>query len=211
MATLKKSARKKKSAAAADEGLQAQAEKLSKRLGESAQQVWLAGVGAFGRAQAEGGKLFETLVKEGLTLEQSTRKLAGGGVDAVRDVVENRVGQARERAADTWDRLEKVFEDRVQRALRRLEVPSREDLGTLVDRVDALNAELRNLGSGRRARQAPAKAPAARKAAKTAAPKSRPAKQAAPARRRAGPVVASAAPAPKRASRKRAAAPATAE
>jgi poly(hydroxyalkanoate) granule-associated protein len=211
MATLKKSARKKKSAAAADEGLQAQAEKLSKRLGESAQQVWLAGVGAFGRAQAEGGKLFETLVKEGLTLEQSTRKLAGGGVDAVRDVVENRVGQARERAADTWDRLEKVFEDRVQRALRRLEVPSREDLGTLVDRVDALNAELRNLGSGSRARQAPGKAPAAKKAAKTAAPKSRPAKQAAPARRRAGPVVASAAPAPKRASRKRAAAPAAAE
>ncbi|WP_369981334.1 phasin family protein [Xanthomonas bundabergensis] len=212
MATLKKSARKKKSAAAADEGLQAQAEKLSKRLGESAQQVWLAGVGAFGRAQAEGGKLFETLVKEGLTLEQSTRKLAGGGVDAVRDVVENRVGQARERAADTWDRLEKVFEDRVQRALRRLEVPSREDLGTLVDRVDALNAELRNLGSGRRARPAPAKkAPAAKKAAKTATPKSRPAKQAAPARRRAGPVVASATPAPKRASRKRATAPASAE
>ena len=209
MATLKKSARKKKTAAA-DEGLQAQAEKLSKRLGESAQQVWLAGVGAFGRAQAEGGKLFETLVKEGLTLEQSTRKLAGGGVEAVRDVVENRVGQARERAADTWDRLEKVFEDRVQRALRRLEVPSREDLGTLVDRVDALNAELRNLGSGRRARQAPAKAPAkapaVKKAAKTAAPKSRPAKQAAPARRRAGPVVASATPTPKRASRKRAAA-----
>lgn len=212
MATLKKSARKKKSAAA-DEGLQAQAEKLSKRLGESAQQVWLAGVGAFGRAQAEGGKLFETLVKEGLTLEQSTRKLAGGGVDAVRDVVENRVGQARERAADTWDRLEKVFEDRVQRALRRLEVPSREDLGTLVDRVDALNAELRNLGSGRRARPAPAKkAPAARKAAKTATPKSRAtAKPAAPARRRAGPVVASATPAPKRASRKRAAAPASAD
>jgi poly(hydroxyalkanoate) granule-associated protein len=209
MATLKKTARTKKSAAA-DEGLQAQAEKLSKRLGESAQQVWLAGVGAFGRAQAEGGKLFETLVKEGLTLEQSTRKLAGGGVDAVRDVVENRVGQARERAADTWDRLEKVFEDRVQRALRRLEVPSRDDLGTLVDRVDALNAELRNLGAGR-ARPAPAKPAAAKKTAKRAAPKSRPAKQAAPGRRRAGTVVASAAPAPKRASRKRAAPPAVDE
>ncbi|WP_369944323.1 phasin family protein [Xanthomonas medicagonis] len=210
MATLKKSTRKKKTAAA-DEGLQAQAEKLSKRLGESAQQVWLAGVGAFGRAQAEGGKLFETLVKEGLTLEQSTRKLAGGGVDAVRDVVENRVGQARERAADTWDRLEKVFEDRVQRALRRLEVPSREDLGSLVERVDALNAELRNLGGARSARKAPAKAPAAKKAAKTAAPKPRAAKQPAPARRRAGPVVASATPAPKRASRKRAAPPAASE
>lgn len=166
MATLKKSARKTKSAK--PDNLQAQAQRLSKNLSESAQQVWLAGVGAFGRAQAEGGKLFETLVKEGLSLEQTTRKLAGGRVDAVRDAVESTVGQARERATDTWDRLEKVFEDRVQRALRRLEVPSREDLGALLDRVDALNAELRRLGGAPAAR----KAPAPRKAAgKTAAGK----------------------------------------
>lgn len=165
MATLKKSARKKKTAPAAEQDhLQAQAQRLSKNLSESAQQVWLAGVGAFGRAQAEGGKLFETLVKEGLSLEQKTRKLAGGRVDAVRDAMEQTVGQARERATDTWDRLEKVFEDRVQRALRRLEVPSREDLSALLDRVDDLNAELRRLGGVPSARKAPAKA-APRKAA----------------------------------------------
>lgn len=158
MAKLKKTAKKTASADAAS--LQAQAEQLSKRLGESAQQVWLAGVGAFGRAQAEGSKLFESLVKEGLSLEQVTRKVAGGKVDAVRDAVESKVGQARERASDTWDRLEKVFEDRVQRALRRLEVPSREDLTALLDRVDALNAELRKLGGGntRPAAKKPAKA-----------------------------------------------------
>ena len=160
MATLKKSARKKSASSAQQDNLQAQAQRLSKNLSESAQQVWLAGVGAFGRAQAEGSKLFETLVKEGLSLEQTTRKLAGGRVDAVRDAVESTVGQARERASDTWDRLEKVFEDRVQRALRRLEVPSREDLGTLIDRVDALNAELRRLGG----------VPSARKSARKAAP-----------------------------------------
>ena len=158
MAKLKKTARKTTSASTPD--LQAQAERLSKNLGESAQQVWLAGVGAFGRAQAEGTKLFETLVKEGLSLEQVTRKVAGGKVDAVRDAVENKVGQARERASDTWDRLEKVFEERVQRALRRLEVPSREDLGALIDRVDSLNAELRKLSG----------APAPRKKAATKAP-----------------------------------------
>ena len=159
MATLKKTARKTASAAK-PASLQTQAEQLSKRLGESAQQVWLAGVGAFGRAQAEGTKLFDALVKEGLNLEQSTRKLAGGGVDAVRDAVETKVGAARERATDTWDRLEKVFEDRVQRALRRLEVPSRDDLSALIERVDALNAELRLLRNG--------KAPAAKKPAKAA-------------------------------------------
>lgn len=168
MATLKKSARKKSASGAQQDNLQAQAQRLSKNLSESAQQVWLAGVGAFGRAQAEGSKLFETLVKEGLSLEQTTRKLAGGRVDAVRDAVESTVGQARERASDTWDRLEKVFEDRVQRALRRLEVPSREDLGALIDRVDALNAELRRLGGVPSARKPARKAaPAVKKAAAT--------------------------------------------
>ena len=167
MAKLKKTA--KKTAASSAPNLQGQVEQLSKRLSESAQQVWLAGVGAFGRAQAEGGKLFESLVKEGLSLEQLTRKVTTGRVDAVRDAVETTVGQARERAADTWDRLEKVFEDRVQRALRRLEVPSREDLSALLDRVDALNAELRKLG-GSAAKPAKKAAPAKRgtkKAAKT--------------------------------------------
>ena len=142
MAKLKKTAARKKSAAA-EASAQAQAERLSKSLSESAQQIWLAGVGAFARAQAEGTKLFEGLVKEGLNLEQTARKIAGNRADVVRDAVESRVGTAKERAADTWDRLEKVFEDRVQRALVKLGVPGRDDLAALADRVDALTAELR--------------------------------------------------------------------
>ena len=177
MAKLKKTARKTTSASTPD--LQAQAERLSRNLGESAQQVWLAGVGAFGRAQAEGTKLFENLVKEGLSLEQVTRKVAGGKVEAVRDAVESKVGQARERASDTWDRLEKVFEERVQRALRRLEVPGREDLSALIDRVDSLNAELRKLGGAPTPRKKAASKKAVTKApAKKAAPAKRAAKKA---------------------------------
>src|SRR5687768_7076590 len=140
MAKLKKSAKKSSAGSA---GAQAQAERLSKTLSESAQQIWLAGVGAFSRAQAEGGKLFEALVKEGMTLEQTARKIAGGRADVVREAVESRVGQARGRAVDTWDKLEKVFEDRVQRALVKLGVPNRDDLNGLAARVDILNAELR--------------------------------------------------------------------
>ena len=171
MAKLKKTARKTTSAN--NPNLQEQAERLSKNLGESAQQVWLAGVGAFGRAQAEGSKLFETLVKEGLSVEQLTRKVAGGKVGAVRDAVESTVGQARERASDTWDRLEKVFEERVQRALRRLEVPSREDLSALIDRVDSLNGELRKLGAAAAPRKSAAKKAATKKpVAKKATPAS---------------------------------------
>jgi poly(hydroxyalkanoate) granule-associated protein len=111
---------------------------MSRSLVESAQQIWMAGVGAFTRAQGEGSKLFEALVKEGMTIEQTTRKLATGKVDAVRDAVEDRVGVVRERAVDTWDRLETVFETRVQRALNRLGVPAREDLADLTSRVNDL-------------------------------------------------------------------------
>ena len=102
MAKLKKTARK--TASSKSPQFQDQAERLSKNLGESAQQVWLAGVGAFGRAQSEGTKLFETLVKEGLSLEQITRKVAGGKVEAVRDAVESTVGQARCQESSPQDR-----------------------------------------------------------------------------------------------------------
>lgn len=178
MAKLKSSAKSKsglkpsaKSAGKASINLQGKAEGLSKSIMESAQQIWLAGMGAFGRAQQEGTKLFETLVKEGTSLEKHTRKLATGTVGEVRGVVEKNVDQVRERAVDTWDRLEKVFEERVQRALNRLGVPSREDLQGLSKRVDQLNAELRKLGSAKPAAAAKPAAPKSAKPAKKAAPR----------------------------------------
>jgi poly(hydroxyalkanoate) granule-associated protein len=166
MAKFKKAGRKTAGAGSARTGAQSQAEQLSNKLGESAQQVWLAGVGAFGRAQAEGTKLFETLVKEGMNFEQTARRFAGGRADTVRDAVESKVGQARERASDTWDRLEKVFEDRVQRALVKLGVPGRDDLADLARRVDTLTGELRRQGG-----KTPTAAPRARKSANPPAKK----------------------------------------
>ncbi|MFN3965346.1 phasin family protein [Silanimonas lenta] len=178
MAKLKKSTRTaKKSAAPAD--LQAKAEQLSRSLADSAQQVWLAGIGAFQRAQQEGSKLFDALVKEGASFEAVTRKLATGRVDAVRDAVEERVGSVRERAVDTWDRLEKVFEERVQRALTRLGVPTREDLAELSTRVDALTRAVKQRGSAPAAKPA-GKAVAKKAAVKKAKPAPRAAKPAAP-------------------------------
>ncbi|MFT3896118.1 MAG: phasin family protein [Thermomonas sp.] len=173
MAKFKKTAGNKKTAGSAGNA-QAQAERLSRTLSESAQQIWLAGVGAFGRAQAEGHKLFEALVKEGLSLEKTARGFAGGRADFVRDAVESHVGQARERATDTWDKLEKVFEVRVQKALVKLGVPGRDDLADLARRVEGLTAELRRQQAPKAAaKRAPAKAAkkaAPRKAAKRSKP-----------------------------------------
>jgi len=120
----------------------------SKSIMESAQQIWLAGLGAFAKAQEQGGQLFETLLKEGSSLEQKTRKLATGKVDDVRDAVESGVTQVRERTQETWDRLEQVFENRVSRALAKLGVPARKDLDELLAKVDELNREVRRLNGG---------------------------------------------------------------
>lgn len=171
MAKLKKAVRTK---AAPRKSVKAKvasrAEAASRNLIDSAQQIWSAGVGALARAQGDGTDLFEALVKKGMSLEAQTRKIANGKVDVVRGAVEDRVENVREKATDTWDRMEKVFEDRVQRALTRLGVPTREDLNSLNKRVEALTAELRKQSG---------KTPAAKKVVAVAKKKAAPVAKAA--------------------------------
>ncbi|HZP67887.1 MAG TPA: phasin family protein [Rudaea sp.] len=135
-----------------------------KSLMESAQHIWLAGLGAFAKAQEEGGKLFEALIKEGAQLEQKTRRIATGTVDDMRGAVETSVTQVRERTQDTWDKLEQVFENRVSRALNKLGVPGRKDLDELLKRVDELNQEVRKLNGNARANLTRVAAATARRA-----------------------------------------------
>jgi poly(hydroxyalkanoate) granule-associated protein len=120
-----------------------------KSIMESAQQIWLAGLGAFAKAQGEGGRLFETLIREGSSLEEKTRKIATSKADEVRGAVESGVSQVRERTQETWDKLEQVFESRVARALAKLGVPARKDLDDLIRRVDDLNRQVRRLDFGK--------------------------------------------------------------
>jgi poly(hydroxyalkanoate) granule-associated protein len=125
-----------------------QARGVSKTVMDSAQQIWLAGLGAFVKAQAEGGKLFESLVKEGAALDAKTRKFTDAKVAETRGSVEATLGQVRERSQETWDKLEKVFEDRVSRALGRLGVPGRDEIHDLSSKVDELSREVRKLNGG---------------------------------------------------------------
>ena len=140
-----------------------QARDVSKTVMDSAQQIWLAGLGAFSKAQSEGGKLFESLVKEGTALDAKTRKFTEGKVDQARGNVEGALGQVRERSQETWDKLEKVFEDRVSRALGKLGIPGRDEIRTMTRRVEELSSEVRKLTAKRSA------APAAKRAQKSAA------------------------------------------
>jgi poly(hydroxyalkanoate) granule-associated protein len=142
---------------------------------DSAREIWLAGLGALNVAQQEGSrileegsKIFDKLVAEGSKMENKARKDVEGAMDNLRGEVENRMqgmrkqaDAVRKQAADNWDRLEKIFEDRVARSLASLGIPSREDVNNLAAKVQLLSRQVAELD----AKTGAAKAPAARRTA----------------------------------------------
>ena len=110
---------------------------LSATIRESAQQIWLAGLGAFAKAQQEGTKVYDALIREGEAIQKKTRK-----------VTEDKVTEMAAKATGTWDKLEQVFENRVARSLHSLGVPTRDDVATLAKRVAELKAAVDKLNAG---------------------------------------------------------------
>ena len=86
-------------------------------------------------------------MREGVSLEQKTRKLTTGKAEEARVAMEAAVGQVKERSQETWDKLEKVFENRVSRALNALGVPGSTELKSLTARVEELAREVHKLNA----------------------------------------------------------------
>jgi poly(hydroxyalkanoate) granule-associated protein len=137
---------------------------------DSAQHIWLAGMGAFSKAQAEGTKVFDALMKEGLALQKKTQGLAEERISAVTSKMTAVAGGVTDKAGVQWDKLESIFEARVAKALNKMGVPSRKDIDALIKRIDELSAKVGAKPVARTARAAaPRKAPAKRAAARKAA------------------------------------------
>ena len=156
---------------------------LAASVKESAQQIWLAGMGAFSKAQAEGGKAFDSLVKDGLSLQRKTQAVAEekigevtGKMSAMADTVTSKAGQ-------NWDKLESIFEARTAKAMNKLGVPTAKDVDALVKRVDQLAAAVaqwsKHSAPAKVARAAKTVSPVkpAKAAKKVAKPAAKPAKK----------------------------------
>lgn len=131
---------------------------------DSAQQIWQAGLGAFTRAQAEGTKAFESLVKEGVAFQRKTQAAAEGKISEATTRMSSMATDITSKASGGWDKLENIFEERVAKALNKLGVPSAKDIGELIDRIETLNKAVQKLSE--KAPATPAKK-VARAAAKT--------------------------------------------
>ena len=109
---------------------------LADAIKESANLIWLAGLGAFSKAQEEGTRLFDSLVKEGEAIQNRAKKAAG---DTFADVKATATG--------TWGKLEKIFEDRVAQALHSLNVPTKKDIDQLSRHVAELTTVTKKLSA----------------------------------------------------------------
>ena len=120
---------------------------LSGTVKESAQQIWLAGLGAFAKAQEEGGKVFESLVKEGTAIQRKTQAAAEEKISEATSRMATMATDISSRASGQWDKLENIFEDRVSKALNKLGVPSAKDIEVLIARIDELNRNVSKLSA----------------------------------------------------------------
>jgi poly(hydroxyalkanoate) granule-associated protein len=105
------------------------------------QDIWLAGLGAFSRAEEEGGKLFDNLVKVGEELESKTRGIADNTVETVFEARD----KVLEKASDTKEKVERAFDDKLTAALGRLGIPSQRELDSINQRLDTLTQVLQQL------------------------------------------------------------------
>ena len=109
----------------------------SRDLRKYTHQIWLAGLGAFARAEEEGSGFFDALVEAGREVERRAKDKAP------------RVGELKERVrhhtGETMDRMEKAFDDRLGKALSRLGIPNKREVDALRQRVQELTDALNHI------------------------------------------------------------------
>lgn len=115
---------------------------MSDNVKEQAQQIWLAGLGAFSKAQQDGTKAFEKLVSDGITMQRKVHTTAEEKLAEATQKATQAAHTLSERATGQWGKLEGIFEERVAKALQGLGVPSATELKALHARVAALEAQL---------------------------------------------------------------------
>jgi poly(hydroxyalkanoate) granule-associated protein len=138
---------------------------MSDNVKEQAQQIWLAGLGAFAKAQEDGTKAFEKLVSDGITMQRKVHTTAEEKLAEATQKATQAAHTLSERATGQWGKLENIFEDRVAKALHSLGLPSAAEMEALHARVAALEAQLG--GKAKPATKTTAK-PAAKSATKAA-------------------------------------------
>ncbi len=137
-------------------------------LKESVHKIWLAGLGALATAEEEGSKVFKNLVERGEVYETKGRK----SYEDAKGRVETAASDARDRAEGSFERMNAMVDETVNKVLQKSGVPTREEIALLTRRVEELTKVVEELrkqekGSGKTAK------PAAKSSAKAGGTKAK--------------------------------------
>jgi len=114
---------------------------LQDELKDSAQKIWMAGLGAVTMAGEEGTKLFKSLVEKGEAFQAKEHPPV--------DKVKQTANDAKEKVTDMWSKLEEGFNDKVAGALQKLGVPTKDEISQLTERVDKLMEAINKLADAK--------------------------------------------------------------
>ena len=155
----------------------------AKAIADTAQQIWLAGLGAFAKAQEEGSRAFEQLISEGSELERQTRKYTKEKLGSLRETMTETTRRLQRSGQNSYEQLQRVVDKRIGEAIDRLALPSSEEFRLLADQIsrltgqDMVTPKARPAKAGKSARTART-AKAAKTKTAAAAGKATPAKKA---------------------------------
>jgi poly(hydroxyalkanoate) granule-associated protein len=101
----------------------------------SVQKIWLAGLGALSAAEEGGSKLFQVLVERGQEFDK-------GPVTKAKKKVEDAVKKVRDQAGKTFENLDSSIEGKIASTLKKMGVPTQDEVSKLAGRVERLEAML---------------------------------------------------------------------
>ena len=100
-------------------------------------KIWLAGLGIYSKIDQDGPKLFDSLVKDGEKAEKQAKKSAEDVAESAKSSTTSRVSGVKDRALGKWSELEEAFDKRLNSAISRLGVPSRNEIKPCTSRWTA--------------------------------------------------------------------------
>ena len=118
---------------------------LAETVRDSTEEIWMAGLGAFAKAQKEGTKVFDALVSEGKLLQSKVRDVAGSVADKLSN---NAVTELTDKTLAGWTKLGQMLEDRASNALGRFGVATKKDVEALSRRIAKLTGEIEKAKGG---------------------------------------------------------------
>lgn len=111
---------------------------MEKNVTETARQIWLAGLGALSSAKDEGTRMYDSLVSKGEEFEKKGKKEIESLVDSVKTMAKDTENKVTSKVNETMD-------DAVKQVLDRFDIPSRDEVKSLISKVESLTKKVEEL------------------------------------------------------------------